>query len=213
MGFSPWNRWGVRGVAVAAVICAAALAPRVASGAITTNPADRPVLLSQPIEELQYDFGRSCLSHPQPGTLALEKWLQRNWPGVSWGIMRCEKLGPHNFSLHSEGRAIDWHLDAGVPAQHHAALRLIDMLLASDSDGNPAALARRMGVQGIIFNCRAWFGYGDTLGPYSYCYRRDGTLRKHLDRTLAHRNHVHIELNWAGARKRTSFWQSPLAPH
>jgi hypothetical protein len=86
------------------------------------------------------------------------------------------------------------------------------MLLATDSDGNEAALAPRMGVQGIIFNCHAWFGYGDQLGPYSYCYRRDGKLRKHLDRTQAHRDHVHIELNWAGALKRTSFWRSPLAP-
>src|SRR5438309_310108 len=164
MGFSPWNRWGVRGVAVAAVICAAALAPRVASGAITTNPADRPVLLSEPIEELQYDFGRSCLSHPQPGTLALEEWLQRNWPGVSWGIMRCEKLGPHNFSLHSEGRAIDWHLDAHNPAQRAEAMRLINLFLAPDKDGNPFALARRMGIQGLIFNCRAWWG-GPGLVP------------------------------------------------
>jgi hypothetical protein len=29
--------------------------------------------------------------------------------------------------------------------------------------------------------------------------------------TTAHRDHVHIELNWAGARKRTSFWGSPAA--
>jgi hypothetical protein len=201
------------GVAVtAASLCACGLAPGLARAAITTNPANRPVLLSEPIEELQYDNAKRCLSHPQPGTLALESWLQRNWRGVSWGIMRCEKLSPHNFSLHSEGRAIDWHLDAGVPVERHAALRLIDMLLAPDSDGNEAALARRMGVQGLIFNCRQWFGYGDRLSPYSYCYRRDGKLRKRIDRTLAHRNHIHVELNWAGARKRTSFWRSPLAP-
>ncbi len=200
---------------MAALACAIAIAlgAGIARAAITTNPADRAALLSAPIEDLHYDYGKRCLSHPQPGTLALQSWLQRNWPGVSWGIMRCEKLGPHNFSLHSEGRAIDWHLDARIAGQRHAALRLIDMLLATDGDGNPEALARRMGVQGIIFNCHAWFGYGDRLGPYSYCYRRDGKLRKHLDRTLAHRDHVHIELDWAGARKRTSFWRSPFAPH
>ena len=28
----------------------------------------------------------------------------------------------------------------------------------------------------------------------------------HSDRTLAHRDHVHLGLNRAGARKRTSFW-------
>jgi hypothetical protein len=205
-------RQGVRAAVAAAIVGACALAPGLARAAITTNPANRAVLLSEPIEELVYDNAKRCLSNPQPGTLALETWLQRNWRGVSWGIMRCEKLWPHNYSLHSEGRAIDWHLDAGVPAEHHAALRLIDMLLAPDSNGNEAALARRMGVQGMIFNCRQWFGYGERLSPYSYCFRRDGRLRKHLDRTLAHRNHIHIELNWAGARKRTSFWHSPLAP-
>ena len=204
--------WGVRVASAAALICAFAFVPGLARAAITTNPANRPVLLSEPIEELHYDYAKGCLSHPQPGTLALQSWLQENWRGVSWGIMRCEKLSPHNYSLHSEGRAIDWHLDAGVPPEHQAAIRLIDMLLATDEDGNEAALARRMGVQGLIFNCRQWFGYGDRLSPYSYCYRRDGKLRKHLDRTAAHRDHIHIELNWAGARKSTSFWRSPLAP-
>jgi hypothetical protein len=209
MHFLPEIRRGAR-VAMIAALCVCALAS-VARGAVRTNPADRAVLLSKPIEDLQYDRGKRCLRHPQPGTLALESWLQRNWRGVSWGIMRCEKLSSHNYSLHSEGRALDWHLDAGVPAQRHAAMRLIRMLLATDKDGNEAALARRMGVQGLIFNCHQWFGYGDRLGPYSYCYRHNGRLRRHLDRTLAHRNHVHIELNWAGARKRTSFWHSPLA--
>jgi hypothetical protein len=206
------TRRGAWVAAAVACLCLLYSTEALAGSPISTNPADRPALLSAPIEDLHYDYGKQCLRNPQRGTLALQSWLQRHWRGVSWGIMRCEKLSPHNFSLHSEGRAIDWHLDAGIPAQHHAALRLIDMLLATDSDGNGAALARRMGVQGIIFNCHAWFGYGDRLEPYSYCYRRDGKLRKHLDRTQAHRNHVHIELNWAGALKRTSFWRSPLAP-
>jgi hypothetical protein len=152
------------------------------------------------------------MRNPKPWVLALQSWLQRHWRGSAWGINRCEKNGPGDFSIHAEGRALDWHLDAGIPGQRKAAQRLIDMLLATDRDGNEAALARRMGVQGLIFNCRQWFGYGDELGPYSYCYRRDGNRRKHLNRTEAHIDHIHIELNWAGARKRTSFWRSPLAP-
>jgi hypothetical protein len=86
------SRRGVRAFAAAALIGAMAMAPGLARASITTNPANRPVLLSQPIEELHYDFAKSCLSHPQPGTLALQSWLERNWRGVSWGIMRCEKL-------------------------------------------------------------------------------------------------------------------------
>lgn len=206
------TRQGVWIAIGAACLCLLTAVPVRAGSPVTTNPANRAALVTEPIEDPHYDYGQHCLRHPQRGTLALQSWLQQHWRGVSWGIMRCEKLSPHNYTVHSEGRALDWHLDAGVSDQRHAAMRLIDMLLAPDSNGNEAALARRMGVQGLIFNCHQWFGSGDRLGPYSYCYRRDGKLRRHLDRTLAHRNHVHLELNWAGALKRTSFWRSPLAP-
>jgi hypothetical protein len=211
MPASPY-RWGVRAALALCCLCAIAAVPAFGGSAITTNPANRPVLLSDPIEDLHYDHAKRCIDHPQRGTLALQAWLEHHWRGVSWGINRCEKLSPGNFSIHAEGRAIDWNLDAGDGAQRRAGMRLIDMLLATDRDGNEAALARRMGVQGLIFNCRGWFGYGDRLGPYSYCYRRDGKRRKHLNKTLAHRDHIHLELNWAGARKMTSFWRSPLAP-
>ena len=40
--------------------------------------------------------------------------------GESWGIMRCEKLCRGNYSLHAEGRAIDWHLDARNAADRRA---------------------------------------------------------------------------------------------
>jgi hypothetical protein len=29
-----------------------------------------------------------------------------------------------------------------------------------------------------------------------------------VDDPTAHRNHVHIGMNWAGARMKTSFWRS-----
>src|SRR3989441_9430116 len=138
---------------------------------VAGNPADK--LVGLPIEAMQYDYAKRCLKKPQKGTLALQTWLQQHAQGVSWGIMRCEKLGPKNYSLHSEGRAIDWHLDAHDPAQRAEAMRLIDLFLAPDKLGNPFALARRMGVQGLIFNCRAWWG-GATLVPYSACYDKKG---------------------------------------
>jgi hypothetical protein len=113
--------------------------------------------------------------------------------------------GKKSASLHSEGRAIDWHLDARVAADRLAARNLIRLLLAPDRTGQPFALARRMGVQGIIWNCHAWWG-GDQLVPYSVCYDRHGKRRRKIDRTQGHMDHVHIELNRAGARARTSFW-------
>jgi hypothetical protein len=169
------------------------------------NPADR--LASLPIDDYRYDHATRCRKRPMPGTLALERWLEKNSRGVSWGIMRCEKLGRRNYSLHAEGRALDWHLDVHDRADRRAARKLILTLLATDKAGNPHALARRMGVQEIIWDCRSWWSGSERMDRYSYCYTRRGKRKKRLDETQAHRNHVHIGLSRAGARKKTSFWR------
>jgi len=119
--------------------------------------------------------------------------------------MRCERLSRRNYSLHSEGRAIDWHLDAHDRSDRRVARKLIALLLASDRLGNRHALARRMGIQGVIWNCRSWFSDAEGMGPYPLC------RRGHVSDTLAHRDHVHLELNLRGARMRTSFWRRRVA--
>jgi hypothetical protein len=167
------------------------------------NPAER--LADLPMDALRYDAATHCVKRVPTGTRRFESWLERHVRGESWGILRCEKWGPHSASLHAEGRAIDWHLDASSAADRRAARRLIALLLAPDRAGTPFALARRMGVQGLIWNCRAWWG-GDELVPYSACFDRRGRRRRHIDRTQGHMNHMHIELNRAGAAARTSFW-------
>jgi hypothetical protein len=181
--------------------------PLGATASLVPNPANGPALLDQPIEGDRYDHADHCVNNPQPGAKAMVRWLEDNVRGELWGIVRCEKWGPNEYSVHAEGRAIDWHLDARKPAQRRAAMRLIDTLLATDQNGNPHALARRIGVQGLIFDCRSWWSGMDKMGTYSYCEQNHGQL----DPTQAHRNHVHIELNWPGARMETSFWKSPLA--
>jgi hypothetical protein len=164
---------------------------------------------ADPVDDYAYDHAKKCLKRPTPGAVALVEWLERNSAGVSWGIMRCEKWGKNRASLHAEGRAVDWHLDAAKPAERLAARNLIDRLLASDAAGNPHALARRMGIQEIIWNCRSWWSGAERMGPYSACFTEKGKPRKGVDRTTAHRDHIHFGLSWAGARKRTSFWKAP----
>ena len=39
------------------------------------------------------------------------------------------------------------------------------------------------------------------------CFTDSGKRRKHVNLTEAHKDHIHIGFSWAGARKRTSFWQ------
>lgn len=202
-------------VCLAAVVALAIPAVASALPSVTANPANK--LLSRGIDPIQYDDATHCNGGKiPPGTKAMLRWLEQNANGVNWGEYRCEMWGKDSASIHSVGRAIDWH-----PTTMADGYALVKLLLAPDSQGNVAALARRMGVQGLIFNCKSWFGSPDaTMTNYSYCYDSKGRRKKNLDPTLAHMNHVHIELNLRGAAMRTTFWnksvsypvQSPQSP-
>jgi hypothetical protein len=178
-------------------------------GPVAKNPANR--LASLPADPERYDHSVRCTRKPRKGTLAFQAWLQRHWRGTSWGIMRCEELSRGNFSLHADGRALDWHLDRSNRADARAAQALIETLLAPDRAGTPRALARRMGVQEIIWDCRAWWAGSDGMRPYSVCLDRKDRERRDVGVTLAHRDHVHFGLSFRGARARTSFWTSTRA--
>lgn len=178
-----------------------ALVPATAPAA--TNPAD--ALAATAIDPYRYDRATKCRKGTPSGTLALKTWLQRNAGGSFWGIARCERWGKNSASLHAEGRAIDWHLNVHRRADKKEASRLIRLLLATDRAGNRHALARRMGIQELIWNCRSWWSGNDGMRPYSACYDRKGK-RKRIDDTTAHRDHIHIGMNWPGARRQTSFW-------
>jgi hypothetical protein len=173
---------------------------------VSGNPAER--LLSMPIEDSVYDPAARCSRTPRPGMIALQRWLEANARGVSWGTYRCEKWGRKQASLHAEGRAIDWHLDVANPADRREAERLARLLLAPDSLGNPQALARRMGVEEMIWDCGYWGAGMTAFEKYDPCFNKHGTRRKRVDPTVAHRNHIHIGLTRAGAARRTSFWSA-----
>ena len=176
--------------------------PRTLAG----NPAEKVADL--PIEPPVYEPATGCKpSKAQPGTRARIAWLGRNASGAFWGDYRCERWGKGSASLHAERRAIDWHLDARVPAQRRAGERLIRFLLAPDRAGNPHALARRMGVQEIIWDCGYWGSGAERFSKYGECFDREGRRRKGVNPTAAHVDHLHIGLSKAGAAGRTSFWR------
>ena len=194
-------------VAVALVCASAASAyPHARGAAVPHNPANAHRLLGTPIEASVYDSATHCASHTHPGMLDLERWLAHHVRGLFWGSYRCEKWGRHSASLHAENRAIDWHLSVHSAADRRAAQHLIDLLLAPDRDGNPQALARRMGVEEIIWNCGYWGAGMRDFEPYSVCFTKSGTRKRGVDDTTAHRDHVHIGMTKAGAAARTSFW-------
>jgi hypothetical protein len=170
---------------------------------LSQNPADA---LSSPIDPEAYDPATHCDRRPKAGVARFTAWVALHSRGVSWGTYRCERWGKHEASLHAEGRALDWHLDVDDPAGRRDARKLIELLLAPDRDGNQHALARRMGVEELIWDCSYWGAGSDEFRPYEPCYGKDGDLRKHVDPTIAHRNHVHIGFSRAGAAAKTSFW-------
>ena len=138
------------------------------------NPADAHRLLDTPIEDPVYDAATHCAARTRPGMLELQRWLEHNVRGVFWGSYRCEKWGKHSASLHAENRAIDWHLDVRSAADRRAAANLIALLLAPDRAGNPQALARRMGVEEIIWDCGYWGAGMSDFNPYSPCFTSKG---------------------------------------
>jgi hypothetical protein len=189
-------------VAVTALVALAGVG--MAEALPSGNPANG--LVKVPIDDYAYDHAKGCRKHPMRGTVALQRWLETNAAGVSWGIMRCSKLGAGNYSLHAEGRALDWHLDARSAADRRAADRLIELLLAPDRAGSTHALARRMGIQEIIWNCHSWWSGSDGMGKYSQCFHENGRKKRNVNYTLGHKDHIHFGLSWRGARKRTTFW-------
>jgi hypothetical protein len=169
------------------------------------NPADE--LSHLPIEASIYDEATHCSSKTRPGVVKLQRWLEENVRGSFWGSYRCEKWGKHEASLHAENRAIDWHLDVTDGADRRAAQELIDLLLAPDNAGNEQALARRMGVEELIWDCGYWGAGMAEFMPYSPCYGKRGKLKKHVNVTVAHRDHIHLGMTKAGAQAKTSFWR------
>jgi hypothetical protein len=191
----------------------AALSVAAPAGAFRLGRAPRPVA-HNPADNLAgvepdpevYDPATHCSPKPKPGMTAFVGWLKRHADGVFWGTYRCEMWGPHEASLHAEGRAVDWHLDVANAADRREARRLIELFLAPDEVGTPHALARRMGVEEIIWDCSYWAAGMEDFIAYRVCENRHGQVRKHVDPTTAHRNHIHFGLSKRGAMRRTSYW-------
>ena len=169
------------------------------------NPADR--MLEVPIEDSVYDPATHCTPHAErPGMVALQRWL-RPTPAASSGAPTAASAGartPPRCTPRVARSTGTWTRSNAADARE--AQRLIRPPLAPDEAGNPQALARRMGLEEIIWDC-GYRGAGmPDFRPYSVCFDKHGKARKHVDVTLAHRDHIHFGLSKAGAAAQTSFW-------
>jgi hypothetical protein len=146
------------------------------------------------IEPLANYVGQStCSPGAKPGTTAFANLLLRTYPSSrSLGISRACGVG--GKSEHKEGRAFDWGVSVNKAKDRASVRALMKWLLKRDAYGNRYAMARRLGIQYMIWNRRIWGAYAAGRG-----WRKYTGSNPHTD-------HVHFSLSWAGARKKTSFW-------
>ena len=149
-----------------------------------------------------YDPQTRCTHKPRVGTVALGQWLVATYGGSGGAVNRpCTDSGA---SEHKDGRAVDWVLNAGRPADRKLAKTFLKAAFATDAEGNPAALARRMGIMYLIWKDHFYAAYRQ-FQPEKYLSSSCRTKRT-CSKTLRHRDHMHISLSKAGAKGLTSFY-------
>ena len=130
---------------------------------------------------VRYDRANGPSKGPAPGAVA----LRDHWTKVTGlpdlGIYNPRKIrGASGWSVHAEGRAVDFAANANHPAQKAAADRYCQFLIDN---------AQPLQVQYLIWNRRSW-------KPDRGWQRYQGTS--------PHTDHVHAELNRDGARTVTA---------
>jgi hypothetical protein len=167
------------------------------------QPLAHAVVYDGPPEDYaSYQPQTTCRKHPMPGSKVLAAWINANFAGgTAAATMRPCSGGT---SEHKDGRAIDWMMDATKAADRKEVARLFDQLFATDADGNPHALARRMGIMYLIWNDHIYASYRQ-FESRNYLNSSCPSLKK-CSKTLRHRDHVHISLSRPGGRGETSWY-------
>ena len=144
-----------------------------------------------------------CDPTVKPGTQALADKLTATYAGTT--IVSLTRPCGSDTSEHYDGRAIDWGVDHRIDKQRLQGQAFLHWLFATDAAGNDHAMVRRLGVMYVIWNKQIWGSWSQKWEPYS-C---SGATACHVD-------HMHISLDWSGAKKKTSFWtgvvSAPMPP-
>jgi len=188
----------MRALLVAATVAALTLGLAVSPAAVASVDGG-----GLPVDDYAtYDPQTTCSRHPKPGTVALGEYLVATYGGSGGAVNRpCSDRGT---SEHKDGRAVDWVLDADDPADRLRAEQFLDAAFATDAEGNPHALARRMGIMYIIWSDHFYPAYRQ-FEEERYLSSSCRAKRK-CSKTLRHRDHLHISLSRAGGRGLTSFY-------
>jgi peptidoglycan hydrolase-like protein with peptidoglycan-binding domain len=168
--------------------------------AASARPPATPYGLPAGVESLAaLDQQSRCDPSAKPGVLKFRRLVLSTYPNTgSDGIVRACGIG--GTSEHKEGRAWDWKVSAHSPTQRAEATALLRWLLATDSSGHHAAMARRLGIMYIVWDRHMWRAYDAGAGWQPYT------------RGEAHTDHVHFSFSRAGAAGHTSFWRATGKP-
>ncbi|HHU09609.1 MAG TPA: peptidoglycan-binding protein, partial [Intrasporangiaceae bacterium] len=138
-----------------------------------------------------YQQQTTCDPTAKPGAVAFGQLLNAHYGTRVTHISRNCNNG---VTEHSEGRALDWMISAYDAQQRAIADSIVQWLSADDANGNPGAMARRFGINYIIWNRKMWRAYAPERGWATYTGSHP------------HDDHIHISFTWDGAYKRTSWW-------
>jgi peptidoglycan hydrolase-like protein with peptidoglycan-binding domain len=183
------ERRGARALgAVSASVLAFPLVGGSAQAATIPFPKPSTPLPSALDVVIPYEKGTLCLTETQPGVIAFAKLLNATYGTHTYGTLRtCA-------AEHGEGRALDWMLNAGNADQLALGNALTRWLAAPDSSGRPGAMARRFGINYIIWNRQQWNAWDP------------GMAWKPYYGSAPHTDHIHFSFTWDGACERTSWW-------
>jgi peptidoglycan hydrolase-like protein with peptidoglycan-binding domain len=166
-------------------------APVLSSFSVPPPPTPKVTLPADIDIAPSYQGQTTCDPTVKPGALAFAQMLNSHYGTRSYGITRACGSG---VTEHSEGRALDWMINANDPQQKAIADSVVQWLSASDAKGNPGVMARRFGINYIIWNRQVWRAYAPERGWAAYTG------------SSPHTDHIHITFTWDGAYMRTSWW-------
>jgi hypothetical protein len=134
-----------------------------------------------------------------PGARDMFQFLNHWWPrGELIRIYSCDDIGTTgSWSLHAEGRAVDFALNVNNAGDKAAGVAIRKWFLASDSRGNKWAMARRFGIQELIWNRNIWTSERADEGWRDYNVPQGGS---------PHTDHIHVGLTRRAGARNTSAW-------
>ena len=130
-------------------------------------------------------------------------WLQPTPTALFWGTYRCERWGPHEASLHAENRAVDSRLDVGNAAGSPRGSATHRALPGPRRGRYQHCSGAAHGARGDHLD-RFYWVLQDGPGADKPCLSKHGAVRRHVDPTIAHRNHIHFGCLVRATAPRTS---------